>query len=363
MAGIYIHIPFCKTRCIYCDFYSTTWGNSRSKTYIDQLLAEAKQRAPQLQGQAIRTLYIGGGTPSQLPATQLTRLLEGLSQIFNLRQLTECTIEVNPEDIVHGGFTLPLLPPEVGCGWRVSMGVQSFVDAELQLLHRRHTVQTAREAVAMLRAQGVSNLSLDLMYGLPLQTLTTFTYSIAQALELQPQHVSAYNLQVEEGTPLHQLVEKGTITVASDEVCLAMNDQLRRMLREAGFLQYEISNYALPGFQSQHNSSYWVGTPYLGLGPGAHSYDGQFLRTWNEPDLHAYLQGNCPVGTDQLTPTDVRNEQIMLGLRTRQGIPAFTSPVVSSLLERNLLTLEADRLRLSEQGLALADEVIRELFI
>lgn len=365
MAGIYIHIPFCKTRCIYCDFYSTTLGGSHSKLYIDRLLAEAQERKPETANYAdpqIRTLYLGGGTPSQIQSVEITRLLQGLSEIFDLSHLEELTIEVNPEDIVHGGFTLPLLPPEIRCGLRISMGVQSFVDAELTLLHRRHNADTARQAVAMLRAQGVHNISIDLMYGLPLQTLTSFEYSITEAIKLQPQHISAYNLQVEEGTSLHKHVKLGTLTVADDDTCIAMNTLLRHRLREAGYTQYEISNYALPGFESRHNSSYWVGTPYLGLGPGAHSYDGQHLRTWNEPDLRAYLNGQRTCGTDQLSDTDIRNEQIMLGLRTRAGIAAFSSPVVDSLIERRLLIHENQRLRLTEEGLALANEVILELF-
>ena len=418
MSGIYIHIPFCKSRCIYCDFYSTTGSRNRN-LYVERVLDEARARKdffgsttsakgvslPSEEGNSmlsdkepsipshhdnpslsdkgpsapfdkvstsqepsvpnkIRTVYIGGGTPSQLPATALARLVEGLAGIFDLSEVEEFTLEANPEDITPD--FVRALPREIN---RVSMGVQSFVDAELTLLRRRHNAQRAKDAVRLLQdAAGVRNISIDLMYGLPQQTEASLDYSIGCALSLDIQHISAYNLSVEPGTELARRVGDGSLCVADDDLCLAMNTLLRRRLQKAGFRQYEISNYALPGFESKHNSSYWTRTPYLGLGPGAHSYDGRRLRCWNEPDLGAYLRGERPCGSETLTDTDLYNEQIMLGLRTAHGAVLDESPVLASLITRGLLTRNTQEspsrghlYRLTEEGLALADEVIREL--
>ncbi len=376
MSGIYIHIPFCKSRCIYCDFYSTTGSRNRN-LYVERVLDEARARKdffgsrPSSQEPSvpdkIRTVYIGGGTPSQLPATALARLVEGLAGIFDLSEVEEFTLEANPEDITPD--FVRALPREIN---RVSMGVQSFVDDELTLLRRRHNAQRAKDAVRLLQDEAdVRNISIDLMYGLPQQTEASLDYSIGCALSLDIQHISAYNLSVEPGTELARRVGDGSLCVADDDLCLAMNTLLRRRLQKAGFRQYEISNYALPGFESKHNSSYWTRTPYLGLGPGAHSYDGRRLRCWNEPDLAAYLRGERPCGSETLTDTDLYNEQIMLGLRTAHGAvldESDESPVLSSLITRGLLTRNTQEspsrghlYRLTEEGLALADEVIREL--
>ncbi len=376
MSGIYIHIPFCKSRCIYCDFYSTTGSRNRN-LYVERVLDEARGRKdffgsrPSSQEPSvpdkIRTVYIGGGTPSQLPATALARLVEGLAGIFDLSEVEEFTLEANPEDITPD--FVRALPREIN---RVSMGVQSFVDDELTLLRRRHNAQRAKDAVRLLQDEAdVRNISIDLMYGLPQQTEASLDYSIGCALSLDIQHISAYNLSVEPGTELARRVGDGSLCVANDDLCLAMNTLLHRRLQKAGFRQYEISNYALPGFESKHNSSYWTRTPYLGLGPGAHSYDGRRLRCWNEPDLAAYLRGERPCGSETLTDTDLYNEQIMLGLRTAHGAvldESDESPVLSSLITRGLLTRNTQEspsrghlYRLTEEGLALADEVIREL--
>ena len=213
------------------------------------------------------------------------------------------------------------------------------------------------------------------MYGLPTQTLASWEYSIDEVLKLRPQHISAYNLSVEPGTRLHTLVQKGELTPCDDETCLQMAAHLRTKLKAAGFEQYEISNYALPGFHSRHNSSYWEPTPYLGLGPGAHSYDGHNRRSWNAPDVEAYLRGDRVEESEILTDLDLYNERVMLGLRTAHGIDlhdlesilpessSFSSlrAIIDSLIHRNLLQLHQNRLSLTPSGLSLADEVIREL--
>lgn len=378
MAGIYIHVPFCATRCIYCDFYSTT-SSQLSDQYVQAVIAEMQARCHELH-EPVHTVYFGGGTPSQLAPAQLRQLLDALSEYFDLSQCHEVTIEANPEDIAQPDYDLELLStPNSKLSTlnsklsitRVSMGVQSLVDAELQLLHRRHDAVRVTQAVQRLRQAGISNISLDLMYGLPTQTLESWAYSIDQLLQLRPQHISAYNLSVEEGTRLYQLVQQGQLTPADDDTCLAMASLLRHKLSAAGYEQYEISNYALPGYHSRHNSSYWVQTPYLGLGPGAHSYDGQHLRTWNAPDLRRYLQGQRQEQHEHLTPLDLYNERVMLGLRTAKGVPlalflpyqAQLTPVLQSLHHRQLVHTIHAHLILTQTGLALADEVIRELMI
>lgn len=362
MSGIYIHIPFCKSRCIYCDFYSTTLSGNRI-LYVDNLIDEAIERKSFLDAKnPVKTIYIGGGTPSQLPVSEITRLAETLNKSFTLDHLEEFTLEVNPEDVT--AEFVAALPGQIN---RVSMGVQSFIDAELQTINRRHNSQKPAEAVRLLREKGISNISIDLMYGLPGQTLSSFGESIDHAIALDVPHISAYNLSVEEGTRLAKLIDEGELSVADDELCLAMAALLRQKLTEAGYVQYEISNFAKPGFESKHNSSYWTGEPYLGLGPGAHSYDGHHLRCWNDHDLHSYLNGNRKWDSETLTDTDIHNERIMLGLRTRQGFSRTSlllpldEDVVRSLKNRDLIKEQNLRISLTQKGLALADEVIREL--
>lgn len=377
MSGIYIHVPFCASRCIYCDFYSTT-SSSKAALYVDALIREMEERKDFLH-EPVRTIYLGGGTPSQLSPAMIRRILSALDKHFDLSQCEEVTMEANPEDIAHENYCLELFTQreylnEVPLSHpvnRISMGVQSMVDSELSLLRRRHNAATVRRAVERLRNAAITNLSLDLMYGLPQQTLDSWRFSIAQLLELNPEHISAYNLSVEEGTRLKLLVERGEMTICDDETCLAMAQYLRDELKNAGYEQYEISNYGKPGFHSRHNSSYWIQTPYLGLGPGAHSYDGGSIRSWNAPHLSNYLKGIREENCECLTPTDLYNERVMLGLRTSRGVPMevfspyhkMVDAIITSLFTRNLVHISNNHLILTEAGLALGDEVIRELMI
>lgn len=385
VSAIYLHIPFCASRCIYCDFYSTTLRD-KAPLYVEALIREMDEQKAFL-STPVRTIYFGGGTPSQLGPAHIDTLLRALSSRFDLSHCEEITLEANPEDFIDGTWPLqsssqpsmstPSSPFAGGLEGvtRLSLGVQSLVDSELRLLHRRHNAAHVREAVHLIRNAGITNLSLDLMYGLPTQTLASWEYSIDEVLKLRPQHISAYNLSVEPGTRLHTLVQKGELTPCDDETCLQMAALLRTKLKDAGFEQYEISNYALPGFHSRHNSSYWEPTPYLGLGPGAHSYDGHNRRSWNAPDVSSYLKGNRHEEFEILTDLDLYNERVMLGLRTARGIDlhdlesilpessSFSSlrAIIDSLIHRNLLQLHQDRLSLTPSGLSLADEVIREL--
>ena len=371
MAGLYIHIPFCASRCIYCDFYSTT---SRNRThFIPRLLDEARAALANFPTRTFRTVYIGGGTPSQLTPLEINTLANGLSEIFDLANVEEFTLEMNPEDVTPQ--YVAALPSAIN---RVSMGVQSFIDSELQLLRRRHDSQRPAKAVRILRDKGIHNISIDLMYGLPTQTLDSFSRSIDRAIELGTPHISAYNLSVEEGTPLAKMVKNGEISVADDELCNDMNTLLRNKLRASGFEQYEISNYARTGYESRHNSSYWDGSPYLGLGPGAHSFDGQCQRWWNEPNLAAYLIGQCPTGQETLSSDDRYNEHVMLGLRTARGVNGFALaknfpsqhrntflPVSKRLIDEGTLLANETTgdIRIAPDALHLADYIIRELMV
>lgn len=330
----------------------------------------------------IRTIYLGGGTPSQLGPECIRAILEALEKSFDLSKCEEITMEANPEDFVDGSwpfFEGRLLPgnPLSHTINRISMGVQSMVDSELKLLRRRHDSAHVLTAVRRLREANINNISLDLMYGLPNQTLASWKYSIDELLKLQPHHISAYNLSIEEGTPLYTHVQKGELNPCDDETCLAMAALLRKKLKTAGYEQYEISNYALPGYHSRHNSSYWEQTPYLGLGPGAHSYDGCKLRCWNVADVQSYLKGIRNEESETLSDLDLYNERVMLGLRTVRGInmrifddvkvdtvsQKALNTSLCTLIDRGLLQIKENRLSLTEAGLALGDEVIRDLMI
>lgn len=344
MSGIYIHIPFCASRCIYCDFYSTTI-RGRKEQFVHAICNEADERRNFFaEATEIKTIYFGGGTPSQLGYDNLMAILEHLHKTFDCSKVEEVTIEVNPED-VQARHDLSRL--------RISMGVQSMVDSELRLINRRHDSQRVREAVSMIRESGCRNLSLDLMYGLPQQTMQSLNYSIDQLLALHPEHISAYNLTVEDGTRLATLLDKGSLTIPDEDLCLEMAALVRNRLKASGYEHYEISNYCLPGYHSRHNSSYWEtdpvtgkGIPYLGLGPGAHSYDGDRRRSWNQPFAVQYMNGKRQEDYEILTDTDLYNERIMLGLRTSKGA-----------------IINGTRRVLTEEELAIADEIIRSYML
>lgn len=374
MAGIYVHIPLCKQRCYYCDFYSTRLLH-RADAYVGAILSECEMRMAELQGEQVRTLYVGGGTPSVLPLSLLRRLAQGLVAVAGKDALEEFTIEVNPDDV-----TPELAESLVAVGVnRVSMGVQSFVDDELRAVNRRHTAAQAVEAVKTLRANGIANVSIDLIYGLPRQTLGTLECSIDAALALGMQHLSAYNLSYELGTPLWQMREQGRVKEAPDELCVAMYEMLCRRFRSAGYEHYEISNFTLPGFRSRHNSAYWDATPYLGLGAAAHSYDGR-VRRYNPADLECYVAmiaaKELPCQIEEETEENQVNDVIMTRLRTSDGLnverlaSVFGTEVATQVMRAaaphvvaGRLILKNNVLRLTEQSVMLSDAIISDLFI
>jgi oxygen-independent coproporphyrinogen-3 oxidase len=374
MAGVYVHIPFCASRCSYCDFFSTLNLANAGERYVDALIAESLLRCDELQGEPVRTLYLGGGTPSQLPVLLLERLVSGLRGVLDLSGLEEFTIEANPDDVTPEWCAA--LPP-LGVN-RVSMGVQSFEDSILRFIGRRHTARQAVEAVGNLRAAGIDNISIDLIYGLPGQTIASWTDSVRQALDLRPQHISAYGLTYEEGTRLWRQRECGEVVEVPEEQCLEMYRILVDELLAAGYEHYEISNFALPGCHSRHNSSYWNDTPYLGLGAAAHSYDGR-IRRYNPHDLQRYivlvLAGETACEQEELTRWERYDERVMLGLRTSRGVDAarlredfgdeawrhFVREAEHHIAAGNLQVSTDGQYVLTSEGIMLSDSVMRDL--
>lgn len=348
MAGLYIHIPFCRAKCAYCDFYSGPLRGFEPEAYIEALHREFGARRNEVD--EINTIYIGGGTPSTVsPELFATLLTQGVG---------ERTVEVNPEDITPQ-YAEALLAAGAN---RVSMGIQSFNDAELRAVGRRHTASKAIEAYKQLREAGFDNISLDLIYGLPEQDLNSWKRNLETVLELKPEHLSAYLLSYEPGTRLEAMRRNGRISEASEETACQMYALLCEMTRKEGFNHYEISNFAQPNREAKHNSSYWDMTPYLGLGPGAHSFDGT-LRRYNPSNLKAYMEN--PAGAaviDEETDTNRFNDILITSLRTARGL----SPELLSLKERakaeQLLTATPDgRLRIAEADWLRSDAIILQL--
>lgn len=319
MAGIYIHIPFCKQRCRYCAFYSTTLHTLHS-SYIEALCHELHQRNRYAGSEAIETIYLGGGTPSLLSEQHLASLLKSIRNEYIIAPNPEITIECNPDDL-----TPQYLHTLAQLGFnRISMGVQTFCDEQLRKLGRRHTADAARQAVADARAAGFKNISIDLMFALPGSTPAQWGDDLRCAIELKPQHISAYNLTYEENTPLYNALQKGDIAEISEEENLTQFNMLIKQMKAAGYRHYEISNFALPGYESRHNSSYWHDVPYIGCGAGAHSYDG-CSRGWNIADIALYIKGineGLPIfEIEQLSAEERYNDAVLTRLRTADGLP------------------------------------------
>lgn len=375
MTGLYIHIPFCATCCSYCDFYSQTNSVLRSE-YIQALIAEMCIRRAEVTD-TIGTLYFGGGTPSLLSPQEIGRIIEQVYRLFSFSSDAEITLEANPDDLntsyVQELRTLPIN--------RISMGAQSFHDEDLHFLNRRHNARQVFEAVDTCRNAGLTNLSIDLIYGLPGQTPARWQENISAVLALSPPHLSAYHLIYEEGTPLTRLLHAGKVREVDEEVSLELFRMLREQLTGAGYEHYEISNFARSGYHSRHNSSYWQDTPYLGLGPSAHSFDGRRTRRSNPSDIRRYIVSMAagkPLFTEEiLTDNDRYNEVVMTRLRTACGLSpdqighlfgkesAERCIRTAALFIRDgLLHEEADgRIRLTEKGIFLSDRIISEFFI
>lgn len=367
MTGIYIHIPFCASRCIYCAFYSTTSLDLRQR-YVDavcrdMVLSRAMTRD-------IATIYIGGGTPSQLTIDQLHQIFDTIynNKVYSLTANPEVTIEVNPDDVsVDFAAALQQLPVN-----RVSMGAQTFNDERLHFLRRRHTSAQVTEAVKRLRTAGIRNISIDLMYGFPGETTSDWAHDIDAALALNVEHLSAYCLSIEEGTPLHQMMKGHDV---DEETERTMYYMLKDRLEAAGFEHYEISNFARPGFRSRHNSSYWSGIPYLGLGAAAHSFDGH-TRSWNVADIHQYIegieQGKRHFESEAIEGDTRYNDILTTALRTREGLDLnrlsayhrdYCLRSARQFIDDGLLKNTDGHLALTRRALFVSDMVISGLML
>ncbi len=418
---VYLHVPFCRSFCTYCDFYSEIACRGRDaqsfELYAQALCAEASRRQDEIAAtRDLNTLYIGGGTPSVLPLSLLQRMLASLTTggvppepPASLRSgteqqhdscpepFTEFTVEVNPEDIVEKGadYVRGLLALGVN---RVSMGVQSLDDGILRWMNRRHDAARARQAFGILREAGVHNISVDLIFGISQLSEAIFADTLREVLAWRPEHVSAYQLSIEDGSALAQLVRQGRYSEAPQEQCAAQYRQLCDALRAAGYVHYEISNWALPGHEAIHNSAYWSRHPYVGLGPAAHSFDGN-IRSWNPSSILAYaatalenrshprlrkregpasegsgrgpaqqdvFEGSSPLRREQeqLSEAEAREEEIMLGLRTARGVEATLLDAAKSaemLADGRLAQTGDGRLRIPEDAWFVSDDIIADL--
>ena len=379
MAGLYIHIPFCAKRCIYCDFYSNT-NVEYKEAYIFALLREMEMRRSYLQGERINTIYFGGGTPSLLQICDLGKIFNGIYRIFPVSDNPEITIEANPDDLSSGYIaSLATLPVN-----RISIGIQSFIDEDLRFLNRRHSADEAVEAVRRCQDAGMENICLDLIYGLPGQTMEKWSYNMEKAIGLDVPHISAYNLSYEEGTVLYDMMKKGEALSVDDDLSELFFYSSVETLANAGFVHYEISNFAKrsasypEGRISLHNSSYWDGTYYLGLGASAHSYDGTH-RSWNISSISEYIKSirdekKIPCETEYLDERTRYNDFVITRMRTMRGVSLkeikkeFSEEFQNYFFEKsepllclNKLKKYDDNVKVSLNSIFVSDAIIRDL--
>lgn len=372
MAGLYIHIPFCAKRCLYCDFFSNT-DMKFKEPYVSAVIREMQLRQEYIGEEPLDTIYFGGGTPSQLQQADFERIFKAIDCLFNISSCKEITLEANPDDMTPEYVaSLRNLPFN-----RVSMGVQSFKEKDLHFLNRRHDREQALRAVGLCKENGIPNISIDLIYGLPGQTLEEWQENLDDAIHLEIPHISAYHLIYEEGTALYKLMEAGKVAPIEEELSVTLFSTLINRLAEAGYLHYEISNFARPGYFSQHNSSYWTGKKYIGIGPSAHSYDGE-SRQWNISSLPHYLEGiRTGIPNIEIEKLDINtkyNDFIITGLRTMWGIrtanireqfgeekQAYLERQAATYLHQGLLIYENDTLTLSEEGIFISDGIMSDL--
>ena len=368
-AGLYVHIPFCSSRCSYCDFATGLYQSELAERYVCGLISEI--RASQYAGEIVDTIYFGGGTPSLLAPAQLERILASLYESFEITGEPETTIEINP-----GSATPEKLRAFRSLGVnRASFGAQTFDDSELAKLGRSHNSADTLRTFAHLRDAGFANISFDLIAGLPGQTLEGWQRNIKQALELAPEHLSFYLLEVHSGTPLAEHIRRGIQPQPDDDLAGVMYEWMLEQAVEAGYEHYEISNLCLPGFHSRHNVKYWTAAPYYGFGCSSHSYDGGARRWSNQRDVLKYVEmvesGVSPVVEEQqLEQTDVRAEALFLGMRLMQGVDlrryreSFGVDLrdehaddLDRFCKAGLIELNGDLIRLTRTGALLSNEV------
>ena len=372
MAGIYIHIPFCKRRCIYCDFFSTTQSEKKAD-YVHALVRELEMRKDYVGNEEIETIYLGGGTPSQLSQEELEEIFTYIYKVYKVTLNAEITLEANPDDLTPEYVSmLRKLPIN-----RISMGIQTFQEETLKLLHRRHTAQQAIEAFKRCREAGFKNISIDLMYGLPGETLEAWKQDLQQAIDLHPEHISAYHLIYEEDTALWKLREEHQVEEADEDLSLTLFCTLIDELTRAGYQHYEISNFCLPGLHSRHNSSYWTGKKYLGCGPSAHSFNG-VSRQWNVASLSAYIDGirqrKPDFEVEELDLYTRYNDFVLTSIRTCWGMSLshlrsmygedlyrYCLRMAKPHLEQGVLEISEDILKLTRKGIFISDGIMSDL--
>lgn len=372
MSGIYIHVPFCRRKCIYCAFYSVALL-SRKQDYLDALRCEIEQTLDYLPSREIDTIYLGGGTPTLLSINEIEGILTKIRRHYTLKPDGEFTIEANPEQLSKT-YLKDLLSLGIN---RISIGVQSFNDDTLHFLGRRHTADEAREAVSCALAAGFDNISIDLIYGIAQRQTGEWEADLHKACSLPIQHLSCYALTKEENTMLWRKIHRHELPDMDEELANREFHQLLQCCRENGFDQYEISNFARNGMISRHNTAYWERQPYLGFGPSAHSFDGH-SRKWNVSDLNQYIQdiasGNFSGDSETLSLNDQYNEYVMLGLRTAKGIKLaqiteLFGEKYRQLAEAQLLQVNPEHYRsdgdsvvLTDEGKFFADGIAENLF-
>ncbi|RLD60595.1 MAG: coproporphyrinogen III oxidase [Bacteroidetes bacterium] len=374
MAGIYIHIPFCKQICHYCNFYSLVSVKHR-QPFFEALLYEVSLQKNYLQGETIKTIYFGGGTPSLLPAKDLQRIIDSIFEIHPVHPDVEITLEANPDDLDKATISA-IQKTSIN---RLSMGVQSFRDEDLKYLNRVHNASEVISAIKSAQDSGFENMSIDLIFGIPTLSNKNWEENISVFFDLKIPHLSAYALTVEPKTALEVLIRKGKMTPVDEIATVEQFKILMASIKENGFEHYEISNFCEPGLYSRHNRSYWSGEKYLGLGPSSHSFDGN-SRQWNISNTGRYIEaiteGKIPYEKEILTIDQQYNEYVLTSLRTIWGTDGnfiknhfgnkyfnlFTSKC-TKFIENGMLIIKGDVIILSEKGKLFADGVSSELFI
>ncbi|MGY6649981.1 radical SAM family heme chaperone HemW [Wenyingzhuangia sp. IMCC45574] len=372
MSGIYIHIPFCKKACHYCDFHFST-SLKYKEAFLQALEIEMELRANEFKGEVVETIYFGGGTPSVLEIDEIKDILFVVHKYYSVVKNPEITLEANPDDLSNDKIrSLAQTPIN-----RLSVGVQSFGDKELQMMNRAHS---AKEVLQSLQTatQLFQNITIDLMYGIPGLSNEEWEANIQQALDFGIQHISSYALTVEEGTALHHFIQKGTYPELDENLAATHFNILVDKLTKAGFDHYEISNFGKPAFYSKHNTSYWLGKTYLGFGPSAHSYNGN-IRSWNVSNNAKYIKtlnkGELPSTQEELSRADVYNELLMTGLRTIWGVSLEKieqdfgaqkllelKQQITPFVAQGTLVVEKHQLKTTQKGKFLADGIASELF-
>lgn len=376
MSGIYIHVPFCRKKCAYCDFYSVgeAFGTER---FTQILLRELELRKNYLEtiNNSIETIYLGGGTPSLLKIDEVGQILASIENVFPVMQNAEVTMEVNPDDL-----TLKYLfgLKEKGVN-RLSIGIQSFSDTDLRFLGRRHNAQSAIDSVKMAQDAGFDNISIDLIYGIPSSSNQIWEKNLSTAFSLNIQHLSCYHLTIEPSTALYQKWQKGLVIPIAEEQSVAQFNTLCEEAAKNGFEHYEVSNLCLHGFESRHNTAYWKGVPYLGLGPSAHSYN-SVSRCWNPSSISAWAEaiekGISPAETEILTEKDKLNEYLMVSLRTAWGIDCYEiekkfgaenstriKEIAKKYIENSSMLIKGSRISINPSHFFVSDSIILDFIL